>query len=305
MLDMNITQASDTGNYLDTARYLNDVELAETLLENGKQNGGKLSYADIVFSLRNFLKMKYYPVAIKYFFSENELEDFKKNVDYKTAFHPYTFCHYVAASRQRGDILLGTKDTLGCTNAKYVMSWKELDDAEIKSHLKYTKDWEQAKRFVETKKQLAEGLLAFATAPLHRAPYEPDVIHGVSDVLQAYHLGNDWCAAHDAHPFAMTMTMNSSICHGCVQCHMLEQPNITPMCSSSKTAGKTEQGEINWVWPGDQLEPTVRWMLERIVRDGGVSFPRTGETYPGFDVCKLCNFLVFKKPKEKKKIATV
>jgi hypothetical protein len=82
---------------------------------------------------------------------------------------------------------------------------------------------------------------------------------------------------------------------------MLEQPNITPMCSSSKTAGKTEQGEINWVWPGDQLEPTVRWMLERIVRDGGVSFPRTGETYPGFDVCKLCNFLVFRKPKEKRK----
>jgi hypothetical protein len=71
------------------------------------------------------------------------------------------------------------------------------------------------------------------------------------------------------------------------------------MCSSSKTAGKTEQSEINWVWPGNQLEPTVRWMLERTVRDGGPSFPRTGETYPGFDICKLCSFLVFKKPKAK------
>jgi len=57
------------------------------------------------------------------------------------------------------------KDTLGCTNAKYVMGWKELDDAEIKSHLKYTKDWDQAKRFVKTKKRLPEGLLAFATPP--------------------------------------------------------------------------------------------------------------------------------------------
>jgi uncharacterized protein (DUF169 family) len=179
------------------------------------------------------------------------------------------------------------------------MGWKELDDAEIKSHLKYTKDWDQAERFVKTKKRLSESLLAFATAPLHKAPYEPDAIHGVSDVLQAYHMGNDWCAAHDTHPFTMTMTMNSSICHGCVQCHTLKQPNITPMCSSSKTAGKTEQGEINWVWPGGQLEATVRWMLERTIRDGGVSFPRTGETYPGFDVCKLCSFLVFKKPKEK------
>ena len=304
MLNTNITQASDKEGYIDTARYLNDVELAETLLENAIHTGGQLSNSDVVFSLRNFLKMKYYPVAVKYFFSETELKRFRNNADYKTAFHPYTFCHYVAASRQRGDILLGTKDTLGCTNAKYVMGWKELDDTEIKSHLKYTKDWEQAKRFVKTKKRLPEGLLAFATAPLHKAPYESDVIHGLSDVLQAYHLGNDWCAAHDTHPFTMTMTMNSSICHGCVQGHLLRMPNITPMCSSSKTAGKTEQGEINWVWPGDQLELTVSWMLERIVRDGGVSFPRTGETYPGFDVCKLCSFLAFRKPKEMKKLSS-
>jgi len=285
---------------IDTDRCLDDVSLAEALLENAKNNSGVLSSADIVFSLRNFLKTKYYPVAVKYFFKEDDLKAFRKNADYKTALRPYTFCHYVAASRQRGDILLGARKKLGCTNAKYVMGWKELDDAEIKSHLKYTKDWDQAERFVNTKKRLSEGLLAFATAPLHKAPYKADVIHGVSDVLQAYHLGNDWCAAHDTHPFAMTMTMNSSICHGCVQCHLLDLPNITPMCSSSKTAGKTEQSEINWVWPGSQLEPTVRWMLERTVRDGGVSFPRTGETYPGFDICKLCSFLVFREPKEKK-----
>ena len=42
----------------------------------------------------------------------------------------------------------------------------------------------------------------------------------------------------------------------------------------------------------------LHWTLERTVRDGGVSFPRTGETYPGFDICKLCSFLVFKKPKK-------
>jgi uncharacterized protein (DUF169 family) len=159
-------------------------------------------------------------------------------------------------------------------------------------------DRAQAERFLRTKKRLPEGLLAYATAPLHRAPYEPDVIHGVSDVLQSYHLGNDWCAAFDIHPFEMTMTMNSSICHGTVACYLTQKPNITPMCSSSYTAGKTEQGEINWVWPGSHLAPTVKWMLERVVRDGGVSFPRTGETYPGFDVCKLCPFLVWTKPKE-------
>ena len=72
------------------------------------------------------------------------------------------------------------------------------------------------------------------------------------------------------------------------------------MCSSRITAGKNEQGQISWIWPGNQLEPTVHWMLGLTRRDGGVSFPCTGETYPGFDIYKLGNFLVFREVKEKR-----
>jgi uncharacterized protein (DUF169 family) len=278
---------------IETEVFLDDVNFAKAMLEKPD-----MSNSDLVFTLRNLLRMKYYPVAIKFFYSQDELDQFKKGVPYKTASHPFTLCHYVAASRQRGDILLSNSDKTGCTNAKFVLGWKGLDEGEIKSHLKYTKDRAQAERFVATKKRMPEGLLAFATAPLHKAPYQPDVIHGMSDVLQAYHLGNDWCAAFDTHPFQMTMTMNSSVCHGVVACYVTRKPNVTPMCSSSYTAGKTEQGEINWIWPGSDLKPTIKWMLERTVRDGGVSFPRTGETYPGFNICKLCPFLTFTKPKE-------
>ena len=257
---------------IESEIFLDDVSFAKAMLEKGD-----LSNADLVLTLRNLLRMKYYPVAVKLFFSNKELEDFKKNVEhFKIGLHPYTVCHAVAAARQRGDIILVTEDKTGCANAKYVFRWKELDEAEIKSHLKYTKDRDQAERFLLTKKRLPEGLLAFATAPLHKTPYEPDVIHGMSDVLQSYNLGNDWCAAMDTHPFNMVMTMNSSVCHGIAQCYVTQQPNITPMCSSSYTAGKTEQGEINWIFPGNQLKPTIQWMLERTVRDGGVSFPRTG-----------------------------
>ena len=278
---------------IETDKLLDDAKFAGALLEKGD-----LSSADIVFSLRNLLRMKYYPVAVKFFYSNDELEDFKKDTDYKVGLHPYTVCQAVAVSRQRGDTVLVTPEKTGCTNAKYVFNWKGLDESEIKSHLKYTKDRAQAERFIQTKKRMPEGLLAYATAALHNATFEPDVIHGLSDVLQAYHLGNDWCAAFDTHPFQMAMTMNSAVCHGLVQCYVTKEPNITPMCSSSYTAGKTEQGEINWIFPGDHLKPTVQWMLERTVRDGGVSFPRTGETYPGFDICKLCSFLVYKTPKK-------
>jgi uncharacterized protein (DUF169 family) len=281
---------------IDTAKLLDDVDLAKELLE-GKD---ELSPSDMVFALRNIYKMKYYPVAVKFFFDQDDLEKFKAETDYLEGLHPYTICHYVANSRNKGDVLLVTPEKIGCSNAKYVMSLKEIDESEIKSHRKYTKDDDQARKFIEAKHRLDKPMVGMATAPLHKATYKPDVIHGMCDVLQSYHLGNDWCAAFDTHPFTMAMTVNSSVCHGLVSCYVTQKPNITPMCSSSYTAGKTEQGEINWIWPGDHLEPTLHWTLERTIRDGGASFPRTGETFPGFDVCKLCPFLVWRKPKEKK-----
>lgn len=212
------TAVPDVSKPVNTEMYLDDVALAEALLENAARNQGVLSNADIVFALRNLLKTTYYPVAIKYFYSQDEVEDFKANNTYKTAMHAYTFCHFVAASRMRGDILLGTSDRTGCSNAKYVMGWKELDDAEIKSHLKYTKSREQAEKFIRTKKRLPEGLVAFATAPLHKAPFKPDVVHGICDVLQAYHLGNDWCAAYDQHPFDLPR-LRAVPCYGQAEHH--------------------------------------------------------------------------------------
>jgi hypothetical protein len=39
-------------------------------------------------------------------------------------------------------------------------------------------------------------------------------------------------------------------------------------------------------------------MFARIIRDASVSYPSTGEIYPGINTRKLCPFLVWKKPKE-------
>ena len=50
MADNNKNQI-ETG--INTAMYMDDVELAKRLLENADQNGGTLSNSDIVFALRN------------------------------------------------------------------------------------------------------------------------------------------------------------------------------------------------------------------------------------------------------------
>ncbi|MEM3146274.1 MAG: DUF169 domain-containing protein, partial [Archaeoglobaceae archaeon] len=103
---------------IDSEILLDDVRFAKAMLEKEK-----LSNADMVFALRNLLKLKYYPVAIKFFYDESEIEEFKQNHDYLVACHPYTFCHFSAASRQRGDILFGDKKTTGCSNARYLFGW--------------------------------------------------------------------------------------------------------------------------------------------------------------------------------------
>ncbi len=272
---------------------LDDKLFAEAMLIKGE-----LSKADLTFTLRNLLKLEYYPVAMKFFYADGEIEQFKKANIYRVALHPYTFCHFSAASRQRGDILLGDSKTMGCSNAKYNFGWKDIDEDEIKSHIKYTRDKEQAERFVLTKPRLPQGLLAFATAPLHKANFEPDLVHIICNVLQAYHIANDYAAANEEHPVQSVMLMNSAVCGGATWTYLNEKINLVPMCSSSYTAGKTEQGEINVYVPWKKFAPAVKRLLERTKQYGGASFPRTGETFPGFNICKLCNFLAFVKPKE-------
>ncbi|MFN3383591.1 MAG: DUF169 domain-containing protein [Archaeoglobaceae archaeon] len=275
---------------LDTEILLDDAKFAKFMLEKGE-----LSNADMVFALRNLLRLKYYPVAIKFFYNEAEIEEFKQNHEYLVACHPFTFCHFSAASRQRGDVLFGEKKTLGCSNARYLFSWKEFDEGEVKSHLKYARNKEQAEKFVKTKPRLLNGLLAFATAPLHKAKFKVDVVHIICDVLQSYHIYNDYASAMDVHPITPNFMMNSAVCGGAVWTFNNKTINVVPMCSGSYTAGKTEQGEINVFIPGEHFKAFVIRLLERTVEQNGASFPRTGETYPGFNVCKLCPFLTFKK----------
>ncbi len=274
-----------TSNPLDPSTILNDRKFAEYMLSK------ELDWADVVLSLRNLLRLKYFPVAIKFSF-EDISERFLK---YKTAGKNFTFCQYAAFTRQEGVKLIGFRSTMGCTNAMYVLGWKDFDEEEIRGHRKYARDDEQAEFFAKTKPRLKEGLKFFAFSPLHETDFEPDVVYIVCDVLQAYHICNDYMSAFNVHPLRPNFTVNSAVCAGAVWCYNTGELNLTPMCSGSKTSGKTEQGEVNIFIPGDRVKPFVERMLERTLEYGGVSFPRTGKTYPGCDVCKLCPIF---KPKD-------
>jgi uncharacterized protein (DUF169 family) len=174
-----------------------------------------------------------------------------------------------------------------------------LDEGEVKSHLKYCNDLDQAKRVVEAKPRLPEDkLLAVSVAPLAQAAGTPDVVHFYCDNMQAYHILGDWMATRDIECFRPSMSVNSAACAGNVFSFNSGQANLFLACSGSYNSGKTERGEINVAIPGGHLEALVSRLGDRVRDKGGASITRLGEPFPGADICKNCPLIVFKKSGE-------
>ncbi len=256
----------------------------------------KMSYPQMQQALMDELRLMHYPIAIKYFFDQAELDAFKEKAPHYLPAKALTFCQAELGARMEGLTVLVGKEQLGCSNARFVFGWKGLDAGEIKGHLKYVKDLEQAERFVKSKPRLEEGaLLAVAVSPLAEAAFDPDVVHFYCDNMQAYHLVVDWMAAMDRHPLNPNMTINSAACGGNVHAFNTGEANVFLACSGSYNAGKTERGEINVAIPGPQIGAVVERLLERKAATGGASLTRSGHPFPGADICKNCPLIVFKK----------
>lgn len=260
----------------------------------------ELSYKEMQRVLMQELRLYHYPIAVKYFFKDEEIEEFQDNVEHFQPVKPMTFCQWEIAARMKGQSVLSFPDGLGCANAEFVFGWSEYSEKEVKSHLKYVRDIEQAERFVKTKPRLPEGTLkAVAVQPLADSYFRPDTVHFYCDNMQAYHLAVDYMAAMDIHPLRSNITMNSSACGGNVWSYLEKSANMLPACSGSYNAGKTERGEINFIIPGEHIEATVQRLLDRISNLGSSAITKPGDGFPGQDVCKNCPLIIFKPAKKK------
>ncbi len=264
-----------------------------------EQNSATLSNADMEKTLMDSLRLYHYPIAITFLFSDEEVEEFKKNNPHVTPVKPLTFCQWEVAARMQGQTVLGTTETMACSNGKVSFGWKEIDPFEVKSQGKYCTDLNQAERFLRSKPSLnLDSVKAIVTGPLGKNKGTPHVIHFYCDNIQSYHLAVDYMAATDTHPLRPMVTMSSSACGGAVYCHNEQTFNMCPACSGSYNAGKTERGEVNVFIPGNQLEPTVLRLMQRMeANNGSSSITRPGDGFPGGDVCKNCPLIAFKKSK--------
>jgi uncharacterized protein (DUF169 family) len=201
----------------------------------------ELTYQEMQHVLMDELRLMHYPVAVKYIFKDEDLAAFEEKCpEFYKPVKKMTFCQWEIAARMKGQTVLADRDGLGCSNAEFVFGWKPLDENEIKSHAKYTRNLEQAERFVKTKPRLPEGALkAVAVSPLADAVLPPDSVHFYCDNMQAYHLVVDYMAALDVHPLRTNITMNSSACAGNVFSYLERQANLCTACSSPETRSAT------------------------------------------------------------------
>ncbi len=258
-----------------------------------------MNYPEMQQMLMQELRLYHYPIAVKFFFDQTAVKSFTASADiYHQPAKPMTFCQWEIAARMKGQVVYSGPEGLGCGNARYTFGWKELDEAEIKGHAKYTRNLEQAERFVKSKERMTQtGLIGIAVAPLAKADVfgGPDTVHFYCDNLQAYHLAVDYMAGTDTHPLRPSIAMNSSTCGGNVWSYQHQEFNMLPACSGSYNAGKTERGEINVIIPGSKIDAVCLRLLERINTLGSSSVTRPGDGFPGADICKNCPLIVFKK----------
>lgn len=255
-----------------------------------------MTYKRMQDVLMQELRLYHLPIAVNFFKTSAEVDDFKKKAVYVEPMKAITYCQWEIAARMQGQTVLATKETLGCSNAHVSFGWKDIDEKEIKTQLKYCKDLAQAERFMRSKPRLPlDSIVAISVGPLGDAVIPPDVVHFYCDNMQSYHLAIDYMAATDTHPLRPMVTMSSSACGGSVFTFLEQTFNVCPACSGSYNAGKTERGEVNVFIPGPHMGLTVERLLERIAKSGSSSITRPGDPFPGADICKNCPLIVFKK----------
>ncbi len=266
-------------------------------LSMAMSKSASMSYAEMERVLMDALRLYHNPIAVTLLFNNDDVRRFKELTPHVEPIKALTYCQWEVTARMQRKTVLGTPDLLGCSNSKVSFGWKEIDPNEVKSQVKYCVDLDQAERFLLTKPKIGLGALkGIAVGPLGDAKLPPHVIHFYCDNIQSYHLAVDYMAATDTHPLRPMITMSSSACGGTIYSYLENTFNCCPACSGSYNAGKTERGEVNVFIPGNQIEATVKRLLQRMDKNNkSASITRPGDGFPGGDVCKNCPLIIYKK----------
>jgi len=212
--------------------------------------------------LKDYLSLKYYPVAIKFFINKEDILTNIKRINKKLR-----HCEMVKKASE-GETFYGTSDDQLCKGGSASLGLEEvpkkIKTGEFYHNLKRFKSIGSAKRTLDEIPKIDFESYAIAYAPLQKAEFQPDIIILITNPKQAmiitqavvYTLGGRVNA-----DFAGIQSVCADIVAGP---YTKKVPNISLACSGSRKFAKIEDEELVIGLNGENINCLVT-ALESVV----------------------------------------
>ena len=228
--------------------------------ENDQKVLDKLRYKEMFETLKTELDLEQSPIAIKFFYTEPELDFFKKGNDYQVVDQSMSFCRWEQRSIEKRITIYSENKDLSCETATCCFNWQDGDEPTSTS--------------IE---RLSKIVFGVATAPLADARFIADTVNFYCNEEQAKKLINAWMEAAGVEPWQPEQPEERTACNYTVYTHNMSLASIGKVCPRSGLA--KEDGIVNVVLPADHLKHTVDQLLEGKLNLKKSSLNRPGDGF--------------------------
>ena len=221
---------------------------------------------DISEIFQRILRLKLYPVGVKFCKKSNELKIGKIPNE------KLSFCQMVRIVSQSKWTLACPSDQMGCTIAQVNFGFRKPDESDIQLYLqRLTDKREIAQSIINVKPKLKpneiKGLLF---GPLEK--FEPDVIFLIIDSAQALVLMRAYGVA-TGNDLTFRTGASSNVCaYGGIISYNTLLPNLTIPCAGAKRHGLYQDNELIFVTPL-QTAKTIADTMLHMEKINTLSFP--------------------------------
>lgn len=219
----------------------------------------KLRYKEMFETLKTELGLKQSPIAVKFFYTEPELDFFKKGNEFQLTEKPMSFCQWEQTVHEKGTTIYSEKKDLNCKTANCCFNWQDGDAATSTS-----------------RERLSKSVFGVAAAPLADARFIADTVNFYCDKDQAKRLINAWMEAAGIDPYQPENPEEQTSCNYSVYTHNMSIASAGKVCPGSCFA---KEDIVNVVLPADHLKHTVDQLLEGKLSLNKSSFNRPGDGF--------------------------
>lgn len=228
--------------------------------DNSEKSLDKLRYKDLFETLKTELGLKFSPVAIKFFYTEAELDFFKKGNEFRQLSEGMSFCRWEKSAIEEDVTSYSEKEQLNCDVAACCFNWQE----------------ESGQKAVSGE-QLSKSVFGVAAAPLADTRFIADTVNFYCDRQQAEILIDAWSKAAGVNPWQPEQAEERTVCNYTVYTHNMSLASVGSICPRSGFSAGDEL--VNVVLPADHLRHTVDQLLEGKLSLKKSSFNRPGDGF--------------------------